>query len=103
MVVCYLTLWRRRGAAALAAAHQTLAPGSRLVFVEPTRGVGWGSLAQTVGRWVLKNRFGVTFHRDIPAVIRASGWQLTTVKRVSVGAPAAVMTFVVGEARRYDG
>lgn len=101
-IISYLSLWRRDAShAALAALAEVVPVGSRFVFVEPTLGLGFSSLIQRVARPLLKRRLGVSFHRDIPAVLRSAGWQLTTVKRVSVGAPAAVMTFAVGEARKY--
>ena len=101
-VLVYLTLWNRASNnAALVALREIAADGSRMVFVEPTLGVGVASLLQRIAKPMLRRRIGLSFHRDIPAIIRAAGWQLTTVNRVSVGAPASVMTFVVGEARIY--
>jgi hypothetical protein len=102
MIISYLSLWRREASRAVVAALAEVVPvGSRLVFVEPTRGLGFSSLIQRVARPLFARRLGMSFHRDIPAFLRSAGWQLTTVKRVSVGAPASVMTFAVGEARKY--
>ena len=102
MIVGYLALWRRASSVAvLAALREVAQEGTRLAFVEPTLGLGLSSLVQRLARPLFERRLGFSFHRDIPALLRESGWQLTTVKRVSVGVPSSVMTFVVGEARVY--
>jgi hypothetical protein len=103
MIISYLSLWRRAASlAVITALAETSAVGTRFVFVEPTLGVGLASIVQRAARPLFTRRLGFSFHRDIPAFLRSAGWQLTTVKRVSVGAPASLMTFVVGEARKYE-
>ncbi|NNC40850.1 MAG: hypothetical protein HKN95_09170 [Acidimicrobiia bacterium] len=102
MIISYLSMWRRDASRAVIAALAEVVPiGSRLVFVEPTLGLGFSSVIQRVARPLFTRRLGLSFHRDIPSYLRSVGWQPTTVKRVSVGAPASVMTFAVGEARKY--
>ena len=61
-------------------------------------------MAHRIQRWgqvILQKRVGLTFHRDIPVLLRDSGWEPTSVLRFSVGYPASVLTFVSGEARAY--
>ncbi len=83
MIISYLSLWRRAASgAAIAALGETAPVGTRFVFVEPTLGVGLASMIQRVARPLFTRRLGLSFHRDIPAFLRAAGWQLTTVKRV---------------------
>ena len=102
MIISYLSLWRRDASRAVIATLAEVVPiGSRLAFAEPTLGLGFSSVIQRVARPLFTRRLGFSFHRDIPAYLRSAGWQPTTVKRVSVGAPASVMTFAVGEARKY--
>lgn len=101
-VLVYLSLWdRSTQPSQLVVLRETMAEGSRLVFIEPTLGVGVGSVFQRFAKRMLKRRIGLSFDRDIPAMVRHAGWQLTTINRFSVGAPASVLTFVVGEARIY--
>jgi hypothetical protein len=103
MIISYLSLWRRTASMPVVAALGEVAPvGTRFVFVEPTLAVGISSIVQRMARPLFTRRLGLSFHRDIPAFLRSAGWQLTTVKRVSVGAPASLMTFAVGEARKYE-
>ena len=102
-VVVYLSLWESSSSKAKLVVLKEAAPvGSRLIFLEPTLGVGLAAVLQRFAKPMLLRRIGLSFHRDIPAMIRAAGWQLTTVNRFAVGAPAAVMTFVAGEARIYS-
>ncbi|MFW2384126.1 MAG: hypothetical protein ACN4GZ_20405 [Acidimicrobiales bacterium] len=102
MILSYLSLWRRDASlAAISALAETAPVGARFVFVEPTLGVGFSAILQRIARPLFTRRLGFSFHRDIPAFLRSAGWQLTTVKRVTVGAPSAWMTFAVGEARNY--
>jgi len=103
VVLCYLTLWRREATeSVLGDLREAAFDGTRLVFVEPTLGLSWGSLIQRLCRPMFMKRLGLSFHRDIPQFLRGAGWEPTTVNRVSVGLPASVMTFVVGEARFYS-
>ncbi len=101
-VVSLLALWHRDASSdVLAELSELAAIDTRIVFAEPTLGLGISSGIQRLGRSLFSRRLGVSFHRDIPTILRSAGWQPTTVKRVSVGMPASIMTFVVGEARKY--
>ena len=101
-LACYLALWRREASPALLGTLRSVAPEeSRLFFVDPTASIGLAGWTQRIGRVALLKRLGLSFHRDVPMLLRTAGWEPTTVQRFSAGFPAGVMTFVAGEARAY--
>ncbi len=101
-VVCYLSLWQPWvSVSELRALRAAVPEESRLFFVEPTASVGVAHRIQRWGKVILTKRLGLAFHRDIPVLLRKSGWEPTSVLRFSVGYPASVLTFVSGEARAY--
>ncbi|NNF56095.1 MAG: hypothetical protein HKN03_16835 [Acidimicrobiales bacterium] len=101
-VVCYLSMWLPQVSLDdLRSLRGAVPEDSRLFFVEPTASVGLAHRIQRWGRVILTKRLGLAFHRDIPVLLRASGWEPTSVLRFSVGYPASVLTFVAGEARAY--
>ncbi len=101
-VVCYLALWSPPvSPSQLEALRAAVPEESRLFFVEPSASVGLANRIQRWGKVILTKRLGLAFHRDIPVLLRESGWEPTSVFRFSVGYPASVLTFVAGEARAY--
>lgn len=101
-VVSYLAMWRPDGAARrLGRLRRQLPSGSRVLFAEPTVGLGTAAVLQRYGRTVAVKRLGLSFHRDIPNDLRQAGFEVTTVLRFSVGFPDRLMTFATGEARSY--
>lgn len=105
-IVSYLSMWRADGSAfRLDQLRRRMPEGSRLVFGEPTLGVGAAAGLQRVGRVVAVKRLGLSFHRDIPEDLRRAGFEVTSVVRFSLGFPERLLTFVAGEARvhRHQG
>jgi hypothetical protein len=101
-LACYLALWRPEASPAFLRSLRSAAPPeSRLFFVDPTASVGLAGRIQSIGRVVFVKRLGLSFHRDVPRVLRSAGWEPTTVQRFSAGFPANMITFVAGEARAY--
>lgn len=103
-IVSYLSMWQPHGSTArLERLRRRLPAGSRVVFVEPTLGVGAAAGLQRAGRVIAVKRLGLSFHRDIPEELRRAGFEVTSVVRFSLGFPERLLTFVAGEARVYDG
>lgn len=103
-VVSYLAMWRPDGSLRrLDRLRRQLPSGSRVLFAEPTVGLGTAAVLQRYGRTVAVKRLGLSFHRDIPSDLRQAGFEVTTVLRFSVGFPDRLMTFATGEARAYHG
>lgn len=63
---------------------EALAPGGRLVFLEPVREPGIGRLGQTVVSPVLQRAAGWRVDRDIPALLRDAGWAITDLERIDM-------------------
>jgi hypothetical protein len=70
----------------------------RLLFLEPTAGLGWRDRIQRHNPAFWRRRYGHDFRRDIPAELRSHGLTVTTTVRFREG---PVRHYVVGEARHY--
>ncbi len=70
----------------------------RLLFLEPTAGLGWRDRIQRRNAGFWHRRYGHDFRRDIPAELRSHGLTVTTTVRFREG---PVRHYVVGEARHY--
>lgn len=70
----------------------------RLLFLEPTAGLGWRDRVQRSNPRFWRRRYGHEFGRDIPAELRSHGLTVTTTVRFREG---PVRHYVVGEARYY--
>ncbi len=70
----------------------------RLLFLEPTAGLGWRDRIQQRNSGFWRRRYGHDFCRDIPAELRSHGLTVTTTLRFREG---PVRHYVVGEARHY--
>lgn len=71
----------------------------RLLFLEPTAGLGWRDRIQRIDPGLLRRRHGHDFGRDIPAELRCHGLTVTSAIRFREG---PVRHYVVGEARHYE-
>lgn len=67
---------------ALEEVARALAPGGRLVFLEPVRAPGFGRHGQAVVSPALQRATGWRVDRDIPALLRQAGWALSDLERI---------------------
>lgn len=91
--VLWSPAWDR---AALTELHRRL-NGNRLIFVEPTAGLGRRRLAQRAGRRLWLRRHGHDYERDVPAELRSAGFMINTLDRFAVG-PGSIQMYAYGEA-----
>lgn len=61
---------------------RALAPGGRLVFLEPVREPGIGRHGQAMVSPALQRTAGWRVDRDIPALLRREGWAMTDLERI---------------------
>ena len=95
-LVCCGELWNMGN---LEPITEALGSDRRLFFVEPVAAFGLANRAQRSMRPLIKSRFGLDFHSDLPQEMRDAGLTPTSVDRFRIGSP--LFTFVAGEARRY--
>lgn len=97
---CALWSWPSGAVARLAEVLERSDPDKprRLLFLEPTAGLGWRDRIQRLIPRFWRRRYGHEFGRDIPAELRSHGLTVTTTVRFREG---RVRHYVVGEARHY--
>lgn len=97
---CVLWSWPSGAVAQLAQVLRASDPDGpqRLLFLEPTAGLGWRDRVQRSNPRFWRRRYGHEFGRDIPAELRSHGLTVTTTVRFREG---PVRHYVVGEARYY--
>jgi ubiquinone/menaquinone biosynthesis C-methylase UbiE len=99
LVLCTVTDQSR----ALAELHRVLRPGGRLLFLEHVRAedpglARWQDRLNFVSRWVAQ---GCNWNRDTLSVIRASGFEVTSLTRDQMKkAPPPARPLIVGTAIR---
>ncbi|MDH3681085.1 MAG: hypothetical protein OEV40_14195 [Acidimicrobiia bacterium] len=74
----------------------------RLLFVEPTAGLGWRRVVQLAAGPLLRRRLGHDFRRDVPVALRRAGFAIDTLDRFGVGL-GGVRTYVRGVAAADPG
>ncbi len=69
----------------------------RLVFVEPTAGLGWRRVVQRLLSPLWSRRLSHTFDRDVVGELREAGFVIITLDRFALGA-GGLRTYAFGEA-----
>jgi SAM-dependent methyltransferase len=82
----------------LAALRAALRPDGRLLFVEPVRVTGTSGVAQRLAAPSLRRRYGMSFDRVVPEVLRGAGLVPIRLDRLSLGRWGRVVSFVTGVA-----
>ncbi|MGF1598616.1 MAG: hypothetical protein ACFCVK_17095 [Acidimicrobiales bacterium] len=95
VTVLWSPAWSSADLGALAA---RLGPG-RLLFVEPTAGLGWRRVLQRALAPVFRRLLGHDFDRDVPAELRRAGFLVTAVDRFHTDR-AGILSYAYGEAIR---
>jgi SAM-dependent methyltransferase len=83
----------------LAAIHRVLAPGGRLLFLEPIRQAGWSGRLQSAASPVVRATSGWRVDRDLPLAIRANLFSIVDIERITMPAIVwPVRAFALGSA-----
>jgi hypothetical protein len=98
-VLATCELWRSTwDEACLSGLRAALRPEGRLLFVEPVRVTGTSGVAQRVLAPALRRRYGMSFDRVVPDLLRDASLVPVRLDRLSLGRWGRVVSFVTGVA-----
>ena len=101
LVVADAVLWRA-STAQLRSLSRAIGPEQVLLFLEPTRELGWRRALHRAARPLWRRLTGHDFERDLPADLRAAGLEVTELTRFGTG-PRQVWSYALGRAEHIRG